>query len=164
MNVLLYMAQVATRGRLTAWGCLSRSHVDRGEVWRLVTSSLLHANILHLYVNNTSLDHIGRVVEDRDGPRRFLAVYFTSALTGSAMSYCFLKSCSLGASGSIFGLIGSHAVYVMRHKNLPGRDKQLEQIVDTLYLNMAIGLVIKRIDNWGHLGGLLGGAAVSWFI
>ncbi|KAK1264238.1 hypothetical protein QJS04_geneDACA018606 [Acorus gramineus] len=105
MNILFYMAQVATRGRLTAWGCL---------------------------VNNTSLDHIGRLVEDRDGPRKFLAVYFTSALTGSAMSYCFLKSSSLGASDSIFGL--------------------------------AIGLVSQRINNWAHLGGLLGGAAVSWFI
>ncbi|KZV14744.1 hypothetical protein F511_41152, partial [Dorcoceras hygrometricum] len=28
----------------------------------------------------------------------------------------------------------------------------------------AIGLLSQGIDNWGHVGGLLGGAAVSWFL
>lgn len=81
------------------------------------------------------------------------------------MSYHFSQSPAVGASGAIFGLVGSYAVFVSRHRNLVGGGKKdLLHVAHVITLNMVIGFLSKGIDNWGHLGGLLGGAAVSWFL
>ncbi|KAK9704994.1 hypothetical protein RND81_07G025500 [Saponaria officinalis] len=132
INVLLYVAQVASKGKLMLWGAKINSLIDQGQLWRLLTSSFLHANVGHLMINCYSLNSIGPTVENICGTGRFFALYFASAVTSSAMSYWLSQKPAVGASGAIFGLI--------------------------------IGLSSKRIDNWGHLGGLLGGVAVSWLI
>ncbi|KAL5156993.1 RHOMBOID-like protein 10, chloroplastic [Glycine soja] len=145
-------------------------------------------------VNCYSLNSVGPTVESFSGPRRFLAVYFISAIykkSGSAMSYWFCRMPSEGASGAIFGLVsyfiflvvtdlpyhlpygyaycytyvGSVAEFVLRHKDLVGGGKKdLQHIAQVIALNMVIGLLSTGIDNWGHLGGLVGGVAASWFI
>ncbi|XP_078179843.1 RHOMBOID-like protein 10 [Carex rostrata] len=164
-NLLAYGAQVASKGRLVLWGAKVNSLIREGQIWRLATSSFLHANILHLMVNCYSLNSIGPPVERLVGPSRFLEIYFSSALASSLMSYHFCPAPSLGASGAVCGLVGAYAVYIWRNKNrIRSADKQLERIGSVIALNMVIGLTTKGIDNWGHLGGLLGGAAVSWYL
>ncbi|KAF7803641.1 RHOMBOID-like protein 10, chloroplastic isoform X1 [Senna tora] len=164
-NILLFIAQLATQGKLLLWGAKINSLIDKGQLWRLATSSFLHANIGHLMVNCYSLNSIGPTVESFSGPTRYLAVYSVSALASSAMSYWFCRMPAVGASGAIFGLVGSLAVFVLRHRELVGGGKEdLQHIAHILVLNMVIGLLSDGIDNWGHLGGLMGGAAASWFI
>nr|XP_023916064.1 RHOMBOID-like protein 10, chloroplastic isoform X1 [Quercus suber]POF06054.1 isoform 2 of rhomboid-like protein 10, chloroplastic [Quercus suber] len=103
--------------------------------------------------------------ENISGPRRFLAVYFASAISSSVMSYWFCKAPAVGASGAIFGLVGAVAVFTTRHRQLVGRGKEdLQHIAQVIVLNMVIGLFSKGIDNWGHFGGFLGGAAASWLL
>ncbi|KAF3512364.1 hypothetical protein F2Q69_00008013 [Brassica cretica] len=165
VNVIMYIAQVASNGRVLTWGAKVNSLIDRGQLWRLATSSLLHANPMHLMINCYSLNSIGPTAESLGGPKRFLAVYLTSALASSAMSYWLNKSPSVGASGAIFGLVGSVAVFVMRHKQMVrGGNEDLMQIAHVIALNMTLGLVSRGIDNWGHIGGLLGGTAMAWLV
>ncbi|XWS67581.1 hypothetical protein CRYUN_Cryun04dG0018200 [Craigia yunnanensis] len=83
INVLIYVAQLATQGKLLLWGAKINSLIDKGQIWRLATSSLLHANIGHLMVNCYSLNSFGPTVENISGPRRFLAAYFTSAISSN---------------------------------------------------------------------------------
>ncbi|XWS40323.1 hypothetical protein CRYUN_Cryun18bG0130900 [Craigia yunnanensis] len=161
----IYVAQLATQGKLLLWGAKINSLIDKGQIWRLATSSLLHANIGHLMVNCYSLNSIGPTVENISGPRRFLAVYFSSAISSAVTSYWFCKAAAVGASGAIFGLVGSVAVFVMRHGGMIRDAKEdLQHIAQVIFLNMVFGLMSKGIDNWGHLGGLLGGAAMSWLL
>ncbi|KAJ0034791.1 hypothetical protein Pint_25112 [Pistacia integerrima] len=95
------------------------------------------------------------------------------------MSYWFSKPPAVGASGAIFGLVGSLAVFVTRHRGISGRGREdLQHIAQLIFLNMVIGLQFKGIDNWGHLvecsnrclcdilmpWGLLGGTAMSWLL
>ncbi|CAL5358419.1 unnamed protein product [Camellia sinensis] len=165
INILVYIAQISTQGKLLVWGAKINSLIDQGQLWRLATSSVLHSNIGHLMINCYSLNSVGPTVETISGPRRFLAVYITSAIASSAMSYWLCKSPSVGASGAVFGLVGSVSVFVLRHRSLVGGGKEdLQHIARVIVLNMVIGLLFKGIDNWGHLGGLLGGAATSWLI
>ncbi|KAG2643822.1 RHOMBOID-like protein 10, chloroplastic [Panicum virgatum] len=165
INVLAYVAQVASQGKLLMWGAKINSLIDRGQFWRLATSSLLHANVTHLTFNCFSLNSIGPMVEMLTGPRRFIAVYFSSALAGSLMSYRCCESPAVGASGAIFGLVGAYAVYMWRHRSYFGNAREsLEHIGRVVVLNMGMGLLSRGIDNWGHLGGLLGGVAVAWFL
>ncbi|TYI98378.1 hypothetical protein E1A91_D01G210400v1, partial [Gossypium mustelinum] len=149
----IYVAQLATQGKLLLWGA------KKGQIWRLATYSLLHANIRHLMVNCYSLNSVGPTVANLSGPRRFLAVYLTSAISSAATSYWFRKAPAVGASGAIFGLVGSVAVFVMRHRGMIRDAKE-----DLQHISQVIGLMSSGIDDWGHLGGLLGGAAVSWLI
>ncbi|XP_078429743.1 RHOMBOID-like protein 10, chloroplastic [Wolffia australiana] len=164
-NILLFGVQILTQGKLMLWGAKVNSLISQGQVWRLVTSSFLHANIMHLMVNSYSLNSIGPLMEKITGPRRFLVIYFSSAVAGSILSFRFCPRPSVGASGAIFGLVGSLAVFVLRHRKLMGGGKgQLQQIANVLAINMIIGYLSNSTDNWGHLGGLLGGAAISWLI
>ncbi|XP_031267671.1 RHOMBOID-like protein 10, chloroplastic isoform X2 [Pistacia vera] len=159
VNVLIYIAQMASKGKLMLWGAKINSLINKGEFWRLVTSSFLHANVAHLMVNCYSLNSIGPTMESICGPRRYLAVYFSSAIASSAMSYWFSKPPAVGASGAIFGLVGSLAGFVTRHRGISGRGRE-----DLQHIAQVIGLLFEGIDNWGHLGGLLGGTAVSWLL
>jgi membrane associated rhomboid family serine protease len=106
--------------------------------------------------NCFSLNSIGPMVEMLTGPRRYLAVYFTSALAGSLMSYRYCASPAVGASGAIFGLVGAYAVYTWRHRRFLGHGKEsLEHIGRVVILNMGMGLLTRGIDNWGHVSLLI---------
>ncbi|GMH25080.1 hypothetical protein Nepgr_026923 [Nepenthes gracilis] len=105
INVMLYVAQIASQGKLMLWGAKINSLINRGQWWRLVTSSFLHAHIGHLMVNCYSLNSVGPTVENLRGPRRFFAIYFTSAVASSAVSYWLCQAPAVGASGAIFGLV-----------------------------------------------------------
>ncbi|XP_057806137.1 RHOMBOID-like protein 10, chloroplastic [Salvia miltiorrhiza] len=164
-NVLVYIAQSVSDGNLMFLGAKINSLISKGQLWRLVTSSFLHANIGHLLVNCYSLNSIGPSVENICGPKRYLTIYISSAIASASMSYWFCKAPAVGASGAIFGLVGSFAMFVLRHRGMvKGTDNDLKHIAQVIVLNMTIGLLSQGIDNWGHAGGLLGGAAVSWLL
>jgi membrane associated rhomboid family serine protease len=113
------------------------SLINRGQLWRLITPSLLHANIAHLLVNSYSLNSVGPTVESLGGGRRFLAVYVASALASSSLSYTLCTAPSVGASGAIFGLVGALAVFLVRHKSLmSGGDQSLAQVGRVIAINM----------------------------
>jgi rhomboid protease GluP len=72
---------------------------------------------------------------------------------------------SVGASGAIFGLLGSLGVFLYQNRSTlgPAAALQLRRIVLIAILNLALGLS-PGIDNWGHVGGLIFGAGLAWFI
>nr|GMD08874.1 RHOMBOID-like protein 10, chloroplastic [Ipomoea batatas] len=165
INILAYIAQIGTKGQLLFLGAKINSLIDKGQIWRLVTCSFLHANVGHLLVNCYSLNSVGPAIEKISGPRRYIAVYLISAIASSTFSYWHSKAPAVGASGAIFGLVGSFAVFVLRHRGtVKGTKGDLVYIARIIALNMAIGFLSKGIDNWGHLGGLVGGAATSWLV
>lgn len=165
VNVVVYLAQMATQGKLMLWGAKINSLIDRGQLWRLVTSSFLHANIGHLLINCYSLNSIGPTVEKLSGRGRYMAVYVISAVAGSAMSYWFCKAPAVGASGAIFGLVGAYAMFIFRHRYLNDESGEgLQHVARIIMLNAVIGLVSKGIDNWGHFGGFIGGVGASWLL
>uniref|UniRef100_A0A0D9XEF2 Peptidase S54 rhomboid domain-containing protein n=1 Tax=Leersia perrieri TaxID=77586 RepID=A0A0D9XEF2_9ORYZ len=130
VNILAYIAQISTQGKLLIWGAKINSMIDRGEFWRLATSSLLHANLAHLAWKCLL------VLED------------------------LLPCISLR-----HWQVGSYAVYTWRHRRFLGHGMEsLEHIGRFVILNMGMGLLTRGIDNWGHLGGLLGGMAMAWFL
>jgi rhomboid protease GluP len=78
------------------------------------------------------------------------------------MSMAFSPNPSVGASGAIFGLLGALGMFLFAHRNTFGRAAtfQFRQIVIVALLNLGLGLV-PGIDNWGHLGGLITGVALT---
>jgi len=147
-----------------AWGALSGPLVRRGEVWRLLSCMLVHANLIHLAFNCTAMLFIGRMLEVLQGRWRLELLFVFSVVTGSLASlYWHPHVVSVGASGGIFGLIGVVAAMVVRHrKAFPahlwrGLRKWLFQV---LAYNVVLFL-LPFIDNAAHVGGLLGGFALG---
>jgi membrane associated rhomboid family serine protease len=170
LTVVIFAAQwviasVTGTKLLLAWGAKSKPEILQGQLWRFVTPIFLHVNLLHIFVNMYSLYAIGPAVERFFGTPRFLAVYLLSGISGVIFSVAFSPYPSAGASGSIFGLLGALAAFLYLHRELFGRfgRLQLRQLIIVALLNLGLGLM-PGIDNWGHLGGLLAGVALTWFV
>ncbi|MBM3231926.1 rhomboid family intramembrane serine protease [Candidatus Pacearchaeota archaeon] len=76
------------------------------QLWRFVTPIFLHGGFAHLLYNAFALALFGSMLERIIGSRRFLLVFFISGILANIVSVNFYDS-SLGASGAIFGIIGS---------------------------------------------------------
>ncbi|MEZ5212218.1 MULTISPECIES: rhomboid family intramembrane serine protease [unclassified Gordonia (in: high G+C Gram-positive bacteria)] len=124
------------------------------EYWRLLTSGFLHWSVIHIAVNMLSLYVVGRDLERFFGGARYLMLYVTSLLGGSAVVTAVQHSDSLtaGASGAIYGLLGALLVVVLRLK-LP-----VGTVAGVIVLNVVISWSLPGISLWAHLGGLLFGA------
>ena len=150
---------------VTQWGAKVNAAITAGQLWRLVTPVLIHAGLLHLFVNMYSLTAIGPAVERLFGARRMLAVYLLAGVAGVEFSLAFSPYASVGASGAIFGLLGALGTLLYLHRKTlgPSGEVTLRRIAFVALLNLGLGLA-PGIDNWGHLGGLLAGAALGWFL
>lgn len=141
---------------LLYFGANNRALVQEGEVWRLVTSVFLHIGLAHLVVNMYSFYIIGKQLEGFLGKIKYLAVFLISGLLGSLLSVVFHESVSAGASGAIFGLLGS-LLYFGYHYRLYLGTVLKTQIIPVIILNLAIDFMFQGIDNFAHIGGLVGG-------
>ena len=90
------------------------------------------------------------------GRIKFLFVYFISALSGSLMSIAFSSHVSVGASGAIFGLLGSLLYFGYNYRVFLGNVMK-SQIIPLIVLNLGLGFIIDGIDSAAHFGGLIGG-------
>lgn len=141
---------------LLAFGANSRTLVKMGEVWRLLTSVFLHAGIIHLFCNMYALFILGRQLENFLGKTKYLIVFLGSGIIGSLLSIVVHDSISVGASGAIFGLLGS-LLYFGYHYRLYLGSVLKTQIIPVIILNLMIGFMLPGIDNFAHIGGLVSG-------
>lgn len=149
-----------------------------GQYHRLVTAMFLHGNLAHIFFNMYALYIIGRGIEPVFGSTRFTLIYLLGGLAGSVFSVAmgnpdpFQGVPSVGASGAVFALFGAEMVYLYRHRALMGEraGRQLRSLLMLLGLNLFIGLASWtsgsriRIDNWAHIGGLIGGLVLTWLL
>ncbi|GJQ15443.1 hypothetical protein GpartN1_g7234.t1 [Galdieria partita] len=164
-NMIVFMLQMATANQLLLMGAKVNELISSGQWYRLLTPIFLHGNIAHLMVNCYSLYSLGPTVERSFGSCRFIELYLFSGFLGCVASFFFSKNPSLGASGAIFGLVGGLAVYLKRHQHLLGETSRLGlfSIAQSLIFNILMSFQRgSRIDNWGHLGGFLGGVLFSY--
>lgn len=164
INVAMFIAQsLCGPGLLTA-GAKVNSAIASGQIYRLFSPMFLHASLTHLMINSFSLHSTGPSVESWFGKQRFLCLYVISGFCGNMLSFCCTPTPSVGASGAIFGLVGASAVILARHHKLigPRARKGLQSLAFIVLMNFGMGLSPgSRIDNYGHLGGFLGGIAYS---
>jgi membrane associated rhomboid family serine protease len=139
-------------------GALSRTAIEQGEYWRLVTAGFLHAGFFHLLFNMLALYILGSMLEPAIGKLRFGLIYFVSLLAGSLGALIAQPvGVTVGASGAIFGLMAAAAV-VARSRGLGLMESGLGIWIG---LNLLITFTIPNISIGGHIGGLVGGALAA---
>jgi rhomboid protease GluP len=154
---------------LTERLAMIQSAVREGELYRLLSVTLVHGGYLHLGLNMYALYIVGPVVESIWGRRMFLVFYLLCAIGGSTGSFLFTQA-SVGASGAIFGLVGVILAGTRAHH--PMLDRRARAIVPQLgmfvVINLAFGFLTSvggfNIDNAAHIGGLLVGLWLGFVV
>ena len=165
---LQYASQSLFNGNdwLFYWGGKVNEFILQGQLWRLITPVLLHASIFHIGFNMYALFIFGAELERSYGHWRYLALYLLGGFAGNVLSFIFTPNDSLGASTAIFGLVAAEAVFVYQNRKMFGNRTRsvLLNLLLVVVINFGIGLTPgSLVDNFGHLGGLIGGAIFAWF-
>lgn len=188
LNVAVYLVQLALAQQAVRRG-VSPDQADLGvaiylggndpaltlgqhQVWRVLASSFLHYNLLHIGMNMLALFSLGSVLERLAGPWRMLTLYLVCAVGAGALSAAMHGpgQVSLGASGAIMGLAG--ALMAPRWRRAPGFPQGLalrlhQWLLRSLLLTFGIGLALVAfgtpiLDNAAHTGGLLTGFTIGY--
>lgn len=145
--------------------------VNQGEWYRLFSPMVLHAGLIHYFLNMTALWFIGKAVEQCHGFAAAAILFIIPAVGGTILSAIFLPEyISVGASGGIFGLIGACIADICinwsllfgKHVNASDEGVRFRHLKVLLWLlfdiviNCLIGLT-PYVDNFTHLGGMVYG-------
>lgn len=170
VTAFIFILQLATRAFIgtdipVVLFIKSNELIRSGQIWRLLTPMLLHASLVHIGFNMYALLSFGANLERHFGHGRFLLLYILGAFAGNVFSFLFTDANSLGASTAIFGLLGAEAIFLIQNRKLFA--EQFRSAISNIIFIAVINLVfigsIANVDNWGHIGGLLGGLMFSWF-
>ena len=136
-----------------------------GEFWRVITYGYLHHGAMHVLFNVFALLFAGRLVEPEIGSAKFFCVYTVSLIGGGLLTALAgtPHQVMAGASGAVFGLLGFGTAFGHRYGGARGtmlRDFFLRWIfIATIY-----SVVVAHVSHTGHIGGLVPGAAMGWWL
>jgi len=153
---LLYMPSATLVLNLLFFGAWERDLILYGEIDRLISYGLLHANLIHLFSNIISLAFLGLALEHRVGKLNFLIIFSAGICVsslGAAASYYFLV---VGASGGVYSLLGAYVADRQFHP-----DPNLERyksttnrlIIIAVGIEACISLFFSEIALGVHLSG-----------
>lgn len=134
-----------------------------GRWWTVVTAIYLHGGLLHIFFNVMWIRSLGPEVERQLGSARFFVLWTLSGAFGfllsSGLPFLGIGSGhqSIGASGSIFGLMA--AMIVIGRKL--GAEMMTRQLWTYAIVIGLMGFLFPGVDNAAHAGGFLGGWALA---
>lgn len=138
-----------------------------GEWWRLISSMFLHGGLVHFLLNMMALKILGGFAERFLGNFSFFMVYMISGIVANVFSLFSnpVDVVGVGASGAIAGIFGGVIVIALK-KEMPVKmcSSILKNAIFLILVNAIIGLSIPQIDNSAHIGGLLTGMGMTYFI
>ncbi len=91
---------------------LSIPGLQHWRIWQLVTYLFIHGGLMHIVLNMLGLYFMGPETERAIGTRHFLGLYFVSGILGG-VGWLIISdepwATCIGASGSLFGVMGAFA-------------------------------------------------------
>ncbi len=133
--------------------------------WTLLAAAWLHGGLLHIFLNMYWVRQLGPSVAEMYGPGRMVIIYTVGGIVGFAASstagyYLWFMPqmlrgafVTVGASASIFGLLGALVYYGRRG----GSSVVYSQAMYYAVMMFVFGLILPGIDNYAHAGGFVGG-------
>ena len=157
---------------------------DQFRIGRLLTSTFIHDGYVHLVLNMSMLYIFGREVERAMGKLEYVMFYIGACFAASllhvaialwaVMPAYYASRAMVGASGAVAGVMGIYAVrFHRRIFRFAGMEiPALLLIMAWLVLQLALGIVglyredilglgLKQVGYWSHLGGFGFGIAVA---
>lgn len=150
------------------FGDLTLDDLLHGEAWRALTCTFVHYNVMHIGLNLFGLYQLGCVVESWYGAGQTLAIYALIGGGGNVVSglmrYLFGSNPRMHAGGGstvVLGLVALCAVVGWRSRTRMG-DYLKSQMVGILVFTAVLGQILPIVDNFGHAGGAIVGAAIGF--
>ena len=134
-----------------------------GRWWSLITANYLHGSILHIVFNMIALNQIGPLIISEYGGYRMLVIYTGGGILGFLLSLLAGVPLTIGASAAVCGLIGA-ALFFGKHRGGAYGEEVYKQVSGWVIGLFIFGLMVPGINNWGHGGGLLGGALLGFLL
>jgi membrane associated rhomboid family serine protease len=152
-------------------GALDLSSVrDQGEFWRLLSALFLHYNVLHLIFNLFALYVVGPPLEKIIGSFRFAAAYLISGI-GSTAGVIALTQLGkvhpaelVGASGSVMGIVGAWAGFLVRHRHIWQAKQRLLNILMIIVIQLVFDISTPQVSTSAHLCGLVSGFLLGLYL
>jgi len=131
-----------------------------GEWWTLLTAIYLHGSLLHIFFNILWIRQLGPAVEELYGPSRLVIIFTAAGAIGFIASNLLSPWPSVGASGSIFGLLGALVAFGQKRGGTFGAMvfRQYGQWALVLFV---LGFLMPAVNNIAHAGGFVGGFVVG---
>jgi rhomboid protease GluP len=136
-----------------------------GRWWTVLSASWLHGSLLHIVFNVLWIRQLAPEVGELYGPGRMVIIYTVAGVAGFALSSAagnylwamppILRGANLtvGASASIFGLLGALVYYGRRS----GSSVVHSQAMYWAVMLFVFGFIMSGVDNYAHAGGFAGG-------
>lgn len=154
MNSIFSILGPSTRA-LFQLGMTSHAVFQLGWWWTVLTAIYLHGGLLHIFFNLMWVRNLGPAVAEVFGTARAFVIFSVAGAVGFLVSNIATGNPTIGASGSIFGLLGALIVYGRRH----GHVALTRQLWQWAIIVFAMGFVMQGVNNWAHAGGFAGGWA-----
>ncbi|NJE04877.1 rhomboid family intramembrane serine protease [Thermococcus sp. M36] len=167
VNVAVYVTESILSGNpvnisievLARLGQWNYAVTNYGWWWQLFTAMFVHVGILHIVFNMYFLLMMGSQLEHVLGPKRTVVVYIVSGLVGNLLTLLLLppNSVSAGASGALFGIVGTLIVMM----GVVGGNMQRALI--NAFALFLINSILPGVNAYAHLGGLVTGMAIGYY-
>jgi rhomboid protease GluP len=138
---------------LQVLGSTSSYDLAMGRWWTLLTAIYLHGGLLHIVFNVLWIRSLGPEVQAQYGPARYFVIWTIAGAAGFFLSDLWPGHRSIGASGSIFGLLAALIVY----GRTVGAHTMTRQIWQWAIVLGIMGFLLPGVDNLAHIGGFAGG-------
>ena len=129
---------------------------ELGRWWTLLTAIYLHGSLLHIVFNVMWIRQLGPAVQDIYGPARLVVIFTVAGIMGFVASNFVGHPFTIGASGSIFGLLGAIVAFGYKRGGTYGT-MVLKQYGQWALVLFVLGFLMPGVNNTAHAGGFVGG-------
>lgn len=143
---------------------LSEKKIKSGQVWRLVSSSLLHIGTWHIVSNVTATLIVGYAVESQLGTAKTTLCYIVSVLiSGLYMAFVYKLHEGEGASTGIYGLIAVFVILAVKNGTVFFSPVPTIGLI-VLAIYTVGGMLVGKATAFEHISGFVGGLLTGLFL
>jgi membrane associated rhomboid family serine protease len=142
---------------LRALGAAGADPWFRGHWWTIFTAIYLHGGLLHIFFNMLWIRQLGPAIEEIYGPARLVVIFTVAGAAGFVLSNWVGHPFTIGASGSVFGLLGAIVAFGYKRGGTYGM-MVLKQYGYMALLIFVLSFFMRGVNNSAHAGGFIGGA------
>jgi len=128
--------------------------------WTVLSAGWLHGGLLHILFNVLWIRQLGPAVAEFYGAGRMVIIYTVAGICGFTLSSFAGVQLTVGASASIFGLLGALVYYGRRTGSKIVHREALQYAVVLFFF----GFIMTGVDNYAHAGGFVGGFLMSLWL
>jgi membrane associated rhomboid family serine protease len=143
---------------------LSEKKIKNGQVWRLISSSLLHIGTWHIISNVTATLIVGYAVESQLGAVKTALCFIISAfISGLYMAFVYKLQEGEGASTGIYGLIAVFVILAVKNGTVFFSPVPAIALI-VLAVYTVGGMLVGKATAFEHISGFVGGLIAGFVL